>query len=56
MVVEGNLVAQARVICDKMRVTLEAGGLGFSDDVLAMDIQASTPEECAAFIGKQIDT
>jgi tripartite-type tricarboxylate transporter receptor subunit TctC len=25
-------------------------------DVLAMDIQASTPEECAAFIRKQIDT
>jgi tripartite-type tricarboxylate transporter receptor subunit TctC len=25
-------------------------------DVLAMDVQASTPEECAAFIRKQIDT
>ena len=25
-------------------------------DVLAMDIQASTPEECAAFIRRQIDT
>lgn len=33
MVVEGDLVAQARVAVDKMRRTLEAGGLGLGDVV-----------------------
>ena len=31
MVVDGDLVAQARVIFDKMRVTLAAGGLDLGD-------------------------
>jgi enamine deaminase RidA (YjgF/YER057c/UK114 family) len=33
MVVDGDLVEQARVIFDKMRLTLAAGGLGLSDIV-----------------------
>jgi enamine deaminase RidA (YjgF/YER057c/UK114 family) len=33
MVVEGDLVEQARVIFEKMRLTLEAGGLGLRDIV-----------------------
>ena len=41
MVVDGDLVAQARVILEKMRITLVAGGLGL-DDIVRV-VQYVTP-------------
>ena len=45
MVVEGDLVAQAQVIFDKMRITLAAGGLGLGDIVRV--VQYVTPAALA---------
>ncbi len=45
MVVDGDLVAQARVILDKMRITLAAGGLGLGDIVRV--VQYVTPAALA---------
>lgn len=47
MRVEGDLVAQARVVFEKMRLTLAAGGLGLAD--VARTVQYVTPAAIADY-------